>query len=177
MERDGLERHGELGAAELVRAVMADDHVLQPEQELVWKRFAGQLGASGGLLSDHLHAHDEVSDELSFVGVGESAVIRELVDLADVVEEDAGEQQVAIQLGVEFRDPAGDVQEVDDVFDQTALVCVVVLDAGGCHREFSDEFIVDQKALGECSQVGIVHPQQHLFQPCHQLGDVLGALR
>ena len=25
--------------------------------------------------------------------------------------------------------------------------------------------------------MGIVHPQQHLLQPCHQLGDVLRALR
>src|SRR5689334_12939701 len=34
VERDRLQGHRHLRAAELVRAVMADDHVLEPEQDL-----------------------------------------------------------------------------------------------------------------------------------------------
>src|SRR3954453_6553622 len=43
MEGDGLERHRQLRAAELVRAVMADDHVLEPEQQVGREGLARQL--------------------------------------------------------------------------------------------------------------------------------------
>src|SRR4051812_12496670 len=33
MERDRLQRHGHLGTAELVRPVMADDHMLEPQEQ------------------------------------------------------------------------------------------------------------------------------------------------
>ena len=38
----GFERHRQLGAAVFVLAVMADDHVLQPQHELVGHGFAGE---------------------------------------------------------------------------------------------------------------------------------------
>ena len=103
MQRDRLEGHRQLGAAELVGAVVADDHVLEPQEQLGRERLARQLGAPLDLLREHLHAHDQVPDELALVGVGEGPVVGQLVDLADVVEEDAGQEQVAVDLGVEGR--------------------------------------------------------------------------
>ena len=109
---------------------MADDHVFEPQQELGRERLAGQVGGPLDLVAEHLDAHDQVADELALVGVAEGAVVAQLVDLADVVEEDAGQQQVAIELGVEVDDPVGDGQQGDDVLEQPAVVGVVVLDPG-----------------------------------------------
>ncbi len=80
------------------------------------------------LSREHLHAHDQVPHELALIGVGERPVIRQLVDLADVVQEDAGQEQVAVDLGVEIDDPVGHVEQRHDVLDQPPLVGMVVLD-------------------------------------------------
>ena len=80
------------------------------------------------LVAEHLDTHDQVADELALIGVGEGAVVAELVDLADVVEEDARQQEVAVELGVEVDDPVGDREDGDDVFEQPPVVGVVVLD-------------------------------------------------
>ena len=129
------------------------------------------------LIAEHLDAHDQVADELALVGVGEGAVVGELVDLADVVQEDAGQQQVAVDLGIEVEDPVGDVEQGDDVLEQPALVGVVVLDARRRRGELADELVVDQEALDQGAEVRVAHRQEHLAQPGHQLGDVLRALR
>ena len=86
-------------------------------------------------------------------------------------------QQVAVELGVEVGDPVGDVQQGDDVLEQSALIGMVVLDAGRGRRELADELVVDQEALDQGAEVRVAHPEQHLAQPGHQLGDVLRALR
>ena len=150
---------------------------LSRKKQLGRERFARELGASLDLLAEHLHAHDQVPHELPFVGVGEGVVVRQLVDLADVVQEDARQEQVAVDFGVEVGDPVGHVQERDDVLEQPSLIRMVVLDSRRGRRELADEVIVDQEALDQGAEVRVAHRQQDLAQPCQQLGDVLRALR
>ena len=117
------------------------------------------------LLAEHLHAHDQVPHELPLVGVAECVVVRQLVDLADVVQEDAGQEQVTVDFGVEVGDPVGHVQERDDVLEQPSLIRVVVLDSRRGRRELADEFVVDQEALDQSAEVRVAHRQQDLAQP------------
>src|SRR5262245_44856151 len=93
------------------------------------------------------------------------------------MKEDSGQEKVAVQLRIELGDAVRDVQEVHDVLDQPSLVCVMVLDAGRCRREFPDEVVIDQEALDHRPQMGIVHREENLAQARHQLRDVLFALR
>src|SRR4051812_49116140 len=68
VQRDRLEGHRYLGAAELVGAVMADDHVLESKEQLARERLAGQVGGAIDLGAEQLDAHDQVADELALVG-------------------------------------------------------------------------------------------------------------
>ncbi len=177
VQRDRLGGHRHLGAAELERAVVADDHVLEPQEQLGRERLAGQVGGLRDLVAEHLHAHDQVADELALVGVAEGAVVAELVDLADVVEEDARHQQVAVEVGVEVGDPVGDRQQRDDVLEQPGLVGVVVADAGRGRGELAEELVVDQEAVDEGAEVGVADRlEEQLAEPRGQLGDVLRGL-
>ena len=116
MQGDSLGRHWELGAAELVGPVVAENHVLEPQQQLWRKRLAGQVRHAGYFLVEHLYTDDQVADELSLVGIGEGAVVAKLADLADVVEKNAGQQQVAVELGIKGQKALRGVEQGDDVF-------------------------------------------------------------
>ena len=151
---------GSFGLPNSYGAVVADDHVLEPQQQLGRERLAGQVGRLLDLVAEHLHAHDQVADELPLVGVGEGAVVAQLVDLADVVQEDARQQQVAVELGIEVGDPVGRRQERDDVLEQPAVVGVVVLDPRRGGGELADEVVVDQEALDQGAEVGVGEAQQ-----------------
>ena len=56
----------------------------------------GNAGNRIDLLGHHLHFHDQMAQQLPGVGVIHRPVERKLVDLADVVEKAADQQQVDI---------------------------------------------------------------------------------
>lgn len=68
----------------------------------VEKFFVGELLDLGDLLGKHLDADDEVAEELAFVGVNEGVVETHLADFAQVVQEDAGQQDVEIDRRVQI---------------------------------------------------------------------------
>ena len=103
------------------RAVVADDHVLEPQVQLDRERLAGEVGGLFDLVAEHLHAHHQVADKLAFVGVAVGPVVAQLGDLADVVEEDPHQEEVAVDVGVELADLVGDVHHRHDVLEQTRL--------------------------------------------------------
>lgn len=126
MERDGLDGHGEFGGAVFVFAVVGEDEVLEFHEE-----FFGELRDFADFVFDDEHAEDDVAEEFAGVGVFEAGVAAEFADFADVVEDDAGEEGVSVELGVCGDDFFGEVEEGDRVFQQAADVCVVVADARG----------------------------------------------
>src|SRR4051812_28017153 len=153
MKRHGFQGHGQLGAAELVGAVVADDHVLEPQEEFAGKWFAGQLLGPFNLVAQHLDAHDQVTYKLPQIGVGEGTIIRKFVDLADIVQENAGQEKVSIDFRIEIDDAIGNVEQGDHVLEQPALIGVVVLDPRRRGGEFTDKFVIDQKALDQGPEV------------------------
>ena len=132
----------------------------------VGKRLAGQVRHLRRLLVQHLHADDEVADQLALVGVAEDAAVAQLADLADVVQEDAHQQQVAVQLGIERQQAVGRVEQGDDVLQQAAEVGVMVADAGRHLAEIARRTprpsgsIRPGPAGADCSSL-----QQHAAQP------------
>ena len=80
---------------------------------------------AAGLVVDPLRGHDQVADQLPLVGVLGVPLAGELAHLADVVEEGAGHQQVAIDLRVLVGEPVGQLDDGDGVLEQPAGVGVV----------------------------------------------------
>ena len=87
--------HGQLGRAEIVLAMMADDQVL----DSVFSD-SGKSGTSGSLACSISSSMIMCPSNWPRVRVGERAVVGQLVDLADIVKERAGEQQIAIDLRI-----------------------------------------------------------------------------
>ena len=68
VERDRFERHRQFRRAEFVLAMMADNHVLQPQRKLRGKFFARQFLRLSQLLVEHAEAqarHGRASDRES----------------------------------------------------------------------------------------------------------------
>ena len=86
------------------------------------------------LVVDHPHPDDDVADQLSFGAVAEAAIIRQLVDFADIVQNDAREQQVDVDIAImgsqEFRDRAHGQHMLDKPSEEG------VMNAFGGRRDF-----------------------------------------
>ena len=95
MQHERLGKHGQLGRAEIVLAVVADDEVLDQRLEFIGK--ARQLRELG---LQHFQFDDHVAQQLALGRVRKRAVVGQLVNLADVVQERAGEKKIAIDLGI-----------------------------------------------------------------------------
>ena len=104
---------GTLGDPYSQLAVMAEDHVLQQRSQSL-----REVRYGADLVIDHPDPDDDVADQLTFGAVAEAAIIRELVDLADVVQDDTGEQQVEVDVAVvrseQFRDRAHGQHMLDE---------------------------------------------------------------
>ena len=72
-----------------------------------------------------------MSQQHAFDGVLETDVPGEFADLADVVEDDAGEQQVPVEDRIMGRDAVRERKQADDVFEQAAQPGMVQLLCGG----------------------------------------------
>ncbi len=134
MEDEGFADHGEFGRAELVFAVVADEDVLDYRFQV------------GGKADDGVHSvgygfqfHDDVAEELAFVGVGDGAVVAEFIEFADIVEHGGHQKKIDIKLGIVRGDLFGQAAETDDVFEQAADVGVVHAFGGrGALQAFGD---------------------------------------
>ena len=76
-------------------------------------------------------AHLDVAEQHALDGVLEADVPGEFADFADVVEDDAGEEQVAVEERVMGGDAVGEREEADDVLQQAAEPGVMELLGGG----------------------------------------------
>jgi hypothetical protein len=164
--------HRQARAAVFVAAVVADDHVLDPQRRLLRELLAGHAFDLSDLLSDHFDADRHVAEQLAFVGVAERVLEAHLTDLAQVVQKDAREDEAEVDVRVQILDPQRDFQHVRNVLDQPAGVRVVCFDAGSGASHRRGQLVVDQEALHQRTDGRIGDAQQDLLHTEHQLFDV-----
>src|ERR1019366_5506917 len=143
--------HGQFGRAELVLAVVAEDHVLDQHAQLL-----RETGQGGDLLAQHSLRDGDVSNHLAFEGVAEGGSPAQFAHLADVVEDGAGDQQVRVDLGVEGRGCAADAHQGDDVLQQASDPGVVQHLGGGSGAVGCANGLVVEEGKDEPAQVCIL---------------------
>ncbi len=74
---------------------MADDQMLKQSFQLI-----GKSGNRRELGLQHLQLNDHVAEQLPATAIGKRPSVGKLMDFADIVEEGAGQQQVAIDLRI-----------------------------------------------------------------------------
>ena len=97
----------------------------------------------------------DVADELAFEGVVEGAVPGELADLADVVEDGAGDEEVGVDFGVEGGVGEADADEVEDVFEEASDPGMVEALGGGGFEEGGAEGGVVEEREDQAAEVGV----------------------
>ena len=159
---------------------MAQDHVLEPQQQLGRKRLARQVGHLGGLFVEHLHADDQVADQAGPRRCrrtpGRKLSSRTLPMSCRKM---PIEQQIAVQLRVERQQPLGGVQQGHDVLEQAAQVGVVVANAGrvpGRKPRTKSSSIRKHSARARRCGLAMLHAGWPA-QPFQQLADVLFGVR
>src|ERR1700730_14324204 len=95
VQHERLGEHGQLRRSKLVFAVMTDDEVLEQGLQLI-----GEIRNQSDFSLQHFKLNDHVAEKLAAAGVRKRTVIAELVNFSDIVQERAGEQQIAIDLRV-----------------------------------------------------------------------------
>src|SRR6185312_17180297 len=95
--------------------MMADDQVLDESFEFGW-----EVRDQSDLLVQHFQLDNHVPEKLPFGGIGKRALIAELVDLSNIVQEGSGEQQVAIDLRIQGSDRVAKPHQRDHVLKQPA---------------------------------------------------------
>jgi hypothetical protein len=141
MKGDGFWGLGEDGGAVFELAVVGGDEVEEVEADVL----AGgvEQGPGGGFWEvheiapefiDQFEAEGDVAEHLAveLVGLGEAGLgVAVFPKLAAVVKEDAGDEEVLIELWVNGAEGAAGAGHLGDVLDQTATAGVVILAGGG----------------------------------------------
>src|SRR5207249_5703626 len=105
---------------------MTNHQVLEQDQKLVW-----ELRETTSLLLQHGQSDADVADQRSLDRVSESPVVCELVDLPDVVQDGAGDQQIAVDPEIAYSDELTQGAEGNSVLEKTAQIGVVQRLGGG----------------------------------------------
>src|SRR5262249_34418664 len=110
-------------------------------------------------------------------GIGEIPAVAQLHDLADVVQKDPAQEEVAVQARIDRQDALGRFQHGDDVFQEAADVGVMVADAGRGGAGAADKIGVDQEELDQGAEVRVAQLHQDTAELLEQLADVLVGVR
>ena len=100
-------------------------------------------------LVEHGDALDEMADEAPGVGVAECFLVGEFAGLAEVVPEDAHQEDVAIEFGVVSADKDSGLGHAEGVFHEAAEVGVVQLFGGRGALEVLNERLVGPDGFDE----------------------------
>ena len=113
---------------------MADDQVLDQRLEFVWETWhLSDLGMQ------HFEFDDHVPEQLSARGVGKRAVVGEFMNLANIVQECAGEQQIAVDLRIVAAHQVAGLEKRDHMIEQATDVGMMQgLGSGGVAVGFGD---------------------------------------
>ena len=135
MERNGFRRHRQHRAAKIVRPVMAENHVHDSPFQFAGKRFTRFRVQLANFLGHHFDADDEMANQLAFIGVLQAGLAGHLADFAKIVQEDAAEHEVGVQLRVNLADFLRNIHQCDDMFEQAAVIGMMGLHPGRCVAE------------------------------------------
>ena len=120
--------------------MMAGDDVLDLQESR-----RGEAGHLPRMAVDQQHTESDMAEELADVRVAEVACEAELLELADVVQDAAGDEDIAVEAIVTISDSVRELDERQDVVEETADIGVVQALAGRtvCQPE-KDLRIVDE---------------------------------
>ena len=113
-----------------------------------------------------------MADKLTAVAIAEGTDVSQLPGLGDVVQEDAGDDQVAIEAGIKFADGVGHLDGVERVLQQAADEGVVEIHRGRRLAHLVHELLVVEIGLHERGQITVLNAVQQLAQPLAHLVDV-----
>ena len=106
--------------AVVARAVMRDDQVFDLRAQVV-----GESGNAVDRLAHHDQPEADVADEIAVARVGGAArFVAQLLELADVVQQHAGEHDIFVGV-VGAREDAADVGHLEFVLEQPAAIRVM----------------------------------------------------
>src|SRR5262249_10182862 len=92
-------------------------------------------------------------------------------------QEDAHQQQVAVDLGVQGQEAIGPFEHVDNVFEQSADIGMVVANARRGAAEVAQERLVHEEALGQGAQVRVAGLHQGGAECLLKFSNVLVGMR
>src|SRR5882762_3312065 len=142
MQHQRFRKHGKLGRAEVILAVMTNNEMLQQRFEFVRKSWdESNLGVQ------HFQLDDHVAEQLAPGGVRKRAVVGEFVDLAEIVKERAAEQEVAINLGIVAAHQVAAAKQRDNVIEKPSNVGVMERLGGWGVAIGSGDFRVSHESL------------------------------
>ena len=153
------------------------DQVTQTQDQVGIERLLAAGFDLGDLPVEQLDAEHDVAEQLAGVGVAERRLVAQFVDLAEVVQNRPGDEQVGVDLVVLRRHARGQRGQLGLVLDQPAGVGVVQLDAGRGGLQFGDQFIILQNRQQQVAEVRVrecPHAVDQRFEVLAGRGRLLG---
>ncbi len=120
MEDHRFANHRQFGRAKLVLAVMADQKMLHYGFQICGKTFDGVHG-----FRDGFQFHHDMTEELAFRGVADGTVVAEFIQLANVMEDGGGHQEIGVQLRIVRGNLFGQLTKADHVLEEASEIGVV----------------------------------------------------
>src|ERR1700730_13495915 len=139
--------------------MMADDEVLNQCLERV--RETWHLNE---LRLQHLQFDDHVPKQLTPRTVGKGAIVSELVDLADIMQEGAGEQQITVHLRIVAAHEVAGVAQRDDVLKQAADERMMQGLGGGRIAVSFGAFRIGHASLNQRLEMGVLESSDEARQ-------------
>ena len=171
MQHQSFWKHGQLGRAEFILAVMADDEMFEHRlQRLRKARDERNLGLQ------HFQLNHHMSEKLALGRVGERAVVGKLVNLADVVKKGASKQKIAIDLRIVFAGQIAGAEQRDHVIEQAADVSVMQALGRGSAAISRRDFRIVHEGLQQGFQMSVLKGSDESGQCLPEFVDVLRGL-
>src|SRR6476620_281025 len=113
MKNNGFDRLRQLGRAEFIGAVMADQQMLHQQRQLRRK-----IRNCGNLLVDQLDFHHQMTQELTRVGVIHRPLKGELIDFAYVMKKAADQQEIDVDAAIVLDDFEDQLEQGERMLEQ-----------------------------------------------------------
>ena len=141
-DEDRLRRAGQLRGSVLRLAVMADDDVLQDTQRIGRQPMAGLLGGDRRLDLQPDRPPHNVADQIAVGGVIEALLPLQLSGLAQVVQEQSHQHDVAVERRIQRQHDVGELEQLQRVLKQPTDESVMQADRGGSSAEAGHQLLI-----------------------------------
>src|SRR5271154_4985976 len=152
MQRHSFASLRQGGRTKFVGAVVAQNQMLNQHGER-----SGKIRDGSNLFTNHRSANADVAQQAPLRGVVDAAAVAELINFPDVVQHDAGQKQVRVELGIVRRNRATQTDEAHDVFQQAADERVVHGHGRGSALQLGHDRGVFDHANKQTLEPGIFH--------------------